>query len=107
MVTSSRLKICHLMGFFVCNVDSMLNLPLFALIPLGPRDIGVAKYFASVMLEATKAHSVTSSPAFAFITESVNREAAYAILSVADPAPSLAFTTSVPASLKKGIVRKM
>ena len=79
----------------------MLNLPLFALIPLGPSDIGVAKYFASVMLEATKAHSVTSSPAFAFITESVNREAAYAILSVADPAPSLAFTTSVAASLNK------
>lgn len=59
------------------------------------------KYLASVILERTYAHSMTlDSPFKARHREYVKRAPANAMDSVAEPAPALAFTTSVPASCK-------
>jgi hypothetical protein len=66
---------------------------------LTPISRGVEKYFASVMLERTYAHStMLGSPFNARHRANVKRAPAYAMDSVAEPAPALAFTTSVPAS---------
>ena len=66
---------------------------------LTPISRGVEKYFASVMLERTYAHStMLGSPFRARHRANVKRAPAYAMDSVAEPAPALAFTTSVPAS---------
>ena len=55
---------------------------------LTPSLMGLEKYLApSCTLEATKAHSVTGSPALASSREFAKRAPANAILSVADPYP--------------------
>lgn len=57
------------------------------------------KYLASVILERTYAHSMMlGSPFKARHRANVKRAPANAMDSVAEPAPALAFTTSVPAS---------
>lgn len=59
----------------------------------------MAKYLASVIFERTYAHSMMlGSPFKARHREYVKRAPANAMDSVAEPAPALALTTSVPAS---------
>lgn len=63
--------------------------------------IGVEKYLASVKSERTYAHSTTPfSPRRARMSENAKRAPAMAIERVAEPAPALALTTSVPASYR-------
>lgn len=66
---------------------------------LTPRRIGVEKYLDSVRSDWTYEHSTTfDSPLMARQRAKAKRAPAYAIESVAEPLPALAFTTSVPAS---------
>ena len=61
--------------------------------------MGVEKNEASVTSECTYAHSMTPfSPFKALINEMAKRAPAIAMDKVAEPAPALALTTSVPAS---------
>lgn len=65
--------------------------------------MGVEKYLASVTLDRTYEHSTTlDSPMMARQREKAKRAPAKAIDRVAEPAPALALTTSVPASCKRG-----
>lgn len=60
---------------------------------------GVLKNGDSVTLDSTYEHSITfGSPRMALHMETVNLAPANAMDKVADPAPALACTTSVPAS---------
>jgi len=60
---------------------------------------GVLKYGESVTVDSTNEHSTTfGSPRIALHIEVVNLAPANAIDRVAEPAPALACTTSVPAS---------
>lgn len=64
-----------------------------------PIRTGVLKNGESVTDDSTNEHSTTfGSPRTALHIEFVNLAPAYAIDSVAEPAPALACTTSVPAS---------
>ena len=75
---------------------------------LTPKRIGVEKYLDSVKSERTYAHSTTPcSPRRARINETAKRAPAMAIDNVADPAPALAFTTSVPASYGSIMMRDL
>lgn len=64
-----------------------------------PIRTGVLKNGESVTVDSTKEHSTTlGSPRTALHIDTVNLAPAYAIERVAEPAPALACTTSVPAS---------
>mmetsp|Transcript_45416 Transcript_45416/g.90921 ORF Transcript_45416/g.90921 Transcript_45416/m.90921 type:complete len:222 (-) Transcript_45416:279-944(-) len=68
--------------------------------PSLPSVTGDEKNLASVTVDSTNVHSLTPfSPSSARITQSANSAPAYAIDSVAEPPPALAFTTSSPPNM--------